>query len=87
MMQEISLEITDQNIRNILETIKSKESGGNYRIQNPGKNQTASGAYQFIDSTWRALTKKYGIGTEYKSAKEAPPEVQDLVAAAEVKIS
>lgn len=85
LMQEISLEITDQNIRNILETIKSKESGGNYTVKNPQEGQTASGAYQFIDSTWRALTKKYGIGTEYKSAKEAPPEVQDLVAAAEVK--
>jgi hypothetical protein len=31
------------------------------------------------------MTKKYGIGTEYKSAKEAPPEIQDIVAANNVR--
>lgn len=38
-----------------------------------------------IDSTWQSLTKKYGIGTEYKSARQAPPEVQDAVAATYVR--
>lgn len=62
----------------ILETIKKRESGGNYQAQ--AKGSTASGAYQFIDSTWQSLTKKYGIGSEFKSAKMAPKEIQDAVA-------
>lgn len=62
----------------ILETIKRRESGGNYEAQ--AKGSTASGAYQFIDSTWQALTKKAGMGTEYKSAKLAPKEIQDAIA-------
>jgi Transglycosylase-like domain len=62
----------------ILETIKQRESGGNYQAQ--AKGSTASGAYQFIDSTWQSLTKKYGIGGEFKSAKMAPKEIQDAVA-------
>jgi hypothetical protein len=78
LLAPITAAETDENVRAILETIKEKESGGDYRIKNP--NASASGAYQMIDSTWKSLTTKYGIGTEYKSAKEAPPEVQDMVA-------
>lgn len=84
LMAPITKEITDPEIRAIMETIKSKESGGNYTIKNPGKGQTASGAYQYTNSTWQALTKKFGIGTEYRTAKEAPPEIQDLVTAAQI---
>lgn len=62
----------------ILETIKKRESGGNYNAQ--AKGSSASGAYQFIDSTWQAQTKKSGLGTEYKSAKDAPKEIQDAIA-------
>ena len=71
------------NVEKILATIRTKESGGNYGAQNPGGS--ASGAYQFIDSTWQSLTQKYGIGTEYSKAKDAPPAVQDAVAAAYVQ--
>lgn len=62
----------------ILATIRQMESGNNYTAQNP--TSSASGAYQFIDSTWQSLAKKYGIGTEFKSAKDAPPAIQDQVA-------
>jgi Na+-transporting methylmalonyl-CoA/oxaloacetate decarboxylase gamma subunit/peptidyl-tRNA hydrolase len=71
------------NVEKILATIRTKESGGNYGAQNPGGS--ASGAYQFIDSTWQSLTQKYGIGTEYSKAKDAPPAIQDAVAAAYVQ--
>jgi hypothetical protein len=62
----------------ILQAIKTHESGGNYAAQNP--TSSASGAYQFLDSSWQALTKKYGMGKEYSSAKSAPKEIQDAVA-------
>jgi Transglycosylase-like domain len=75
----------DAGVEAILATIRQKESGGNYTVKNPKPGQTASGGYQFINSTWRSLTKKYGVGTQYKSAKDAPPEVQDAVARAHVK--
>jgi len=68
-----------KSIQEVLATIRTRESGGNYQAQAPGSS--ASGAYQFIDSTWQSLTKKYGIGQEYNKAKDAPPEIQDSVAA------
>lgn len=64
--------------QNILDTIKQKESGGNYQAQ--AKGSSASGAYQFTDSTWQSLTKKYGIGQEFAKAKDAPAQIQDLIA-------
>jgi len=73
----------DAEVDKILATIRQRESGGNYTIQ--AKGSTASGAYQFINSTWKGLTKQYGIGAEYASAKDAPPEIQDAVAAAYIK--
>ena len=70
---------TAGSTQQILDTIKSKESSGNYQAQ--AKGSSASGAYQFIDSTWQSLTKKYGIGTEFSRAVDAPPQVQDALAA------
>jgi hypothetical protein len=66
----------------ILATIRSRESGGDYGIRSSASS--ASGAYQFINSTWRGLTEKFGIGKEYRTAADAPPQVQDAVAAAYV---
>jgi hypothetical protein len=67
------------DVDRVLNSIKGVESGGgDYNAKNP--NSTASGAYQFIDSTWRASTKKYGIGQQYPTARSAPPEIQDAVA-------
>jgi len=66
----------------ILAAIRQHESGGDYTINN--KTSSASGAYQFTDSTWQSLTKKYGIGTQYKHAANAPASIQDQVANARV---
>jgi murein DD-endopeptidase MepM/ murein hydrolase activator NlpD len=56
----------------ILSTIKAMESGGDYTVA--AATSTASGAYQFLDSSWGG----YG---GYVRAKDAPPAVQDAKAA------
>jgi hypothetical protein len=71
------------DVDRILSTIRQRESGGNYGAQ--AKGSSASGAYQFIDSTWQSMTKKFGMGTEFSSAKMAPKEIQDAVAKAYVQ--
>ena len=77
---QYSSDITPDTAK-ILATIKQRESG-NYT--ETARGSSASGAYQFIDSTWQDLTKKYGMGQEFQRAKDAPPQVQDAVAAAYV---
>jgi hypothetical protein len=60
-----------------LACVRRHESGGSYTAKNP--NSTASGAYQFLDSTWRTMSARAGHGG-YGSARHAPPHVQDAVA-------
>lgn len=60
-----------------LACVRAHESGGNYRAANPVS--TASGAYQFLDSTWRTLSGRSGH-SGYARAMHAPPAVQDAVA-------
>lgn len=50
---------------------------GGYNAQNPVSS--ASGAYQFIDSTWRKVSVRAGH-PGYAKAKHAPWYVQDAVA-------
>ena len=68
--------ITD-DIDRVLRTIRALESGGDYTAQSRGS--TASGAYQFLDSTWA----RYG---GYARAADAPPSVQDAKAAENVAL-
>lgn len=70
---------TTGGVDQILNTIKSKESGGRYGYIKGG-GQPYGGAYQFTEQTWQGLSKRFGIGSEYQNAASAPPEVQDAVA-------
>lgn len=86
--QEIVSDITDSTIRGILQTIKTRESSNNYTAVNYAWPQsTASGAYQFIRSTWRSAAKIAGVddALAYRDAKDAPPAIQDRVAAGYVE--
>lgn len=68
------------DVNSFLGAIKQHESGGNYTANNAAGG--ASGAYQFIQSTWSSEAKAAGY-SEYAGgpASAAPPNVQDAVAA------
>ena len=60
-----------------LACVRKHESGGNYQAENPVS--TASGAYQFLDSTWRTMSARAGH-SGWGHAALAPPHIQDAVA-------
>jgi hypothetical protein len=61
-----------------LSLISKYESGGR-NIKNP--TSSASGPWQFINSTWREMAPKEGVDiTQYPTAMSAPVEVQKRVA-------
>jgi hypothetical protein len=60
-----------------LACVAHHESRGDYRAENP--TSTASGKYQWLDSSWQAYARKSGIGTRYTHAASAPPAVQDAL--------
>jgi hypothetical protein len=68
------------SVDKLMAAIRGHESNSNYTTSNKAGASTASGAYQILDGTWKDWTKKYGIGTEYKRALDAPKNIQDAVA-------
>lgn len=75
-------QVTTAEIPRILQTIRAKESGGNYTAHS--RSSTASGAYQMIDSTWRSWGSYVPGAQQYAHAADAPAALQDAVASAAV---
>jgi murein DD-endopeptidase MepM/ murein hydrolase activator NlpD len=67
----ITCGVTAGPVEPILVTIRTVESSGNYQARAQGSS--ASGAYQFLDTTWNG----YG---GYTHAADAPPTTQDAKA-------
>jgi len=59
-----------------LACVRRHESGGNYQAENP--ISTASGAYQWLDSSWRSVSRMAGY-SGWGHAADAPPHIQDAV--------
>lgn len=70
--------ITNGSIDRFLQVLAYQESGGNPTAESG--SSTASGKYQYLDSTWQARVSLYGPSGQYSRAKLAPEEVQDAVA-------
>lgn len=71
----------DQQVRPVMECIKSYESG-NYAESS--HLSAGSGAYQYIPSTWRHWFGQWRdavqwVGSDYEYAFQAPPLIQDAV--------
>jgi hypothetical protein len=58
--------------------IAQAESGGNSNAQNP--LSSASGLYQFTDSTWRSAVNKWGRKYGITAADKANPQAQEAMA-------
>ena len=73
-----STSISGGGVDRFLQVLAFQESGGSPTAQ--ARTSSASGKYQYIDSTWRSRTAIYGPAGQYVRAKDAPEEVQDAVA-------
>ena len=65
---------TGSGAQSTLAAIKFCESSNNYQAQNP--SSTASGAYQFLDTTWQGLSAAKGYSkAKYVGAGRRSPRV------------
>lgn len=75
-------------INRILQTIRTKEAGNNYTAINKGKGANtnwATGAYQYLNSTWKVWASRYSVASPYPTAAQAPPHIQDFIAEMNVR--
>ena len=63
-----------KSIDSFLAATRQHESGGDYTVYNQSGQSNASGAYQFLNSTWK------GAGGSTEAAAQATPAEQDAVA-------
>lgn len=61
----------------LTENIKQAESGGNPNAKNP--LSSASGLFQFTDSTWRSAVDKWGRSQGIKYSDKSNPQAQEML--------
>lgn len=61
----------------LAQKIKTAESGGNPNAKNP--NSSASGLYQFTDSTWRSAVDKWGRRHGIRYSDKNNPQAQEML--------
>lgn len=71
--------IANGSIDRFMQVLAFQESSG-IPTADASPASTASGKYQYLDSTWRARYALYGPASAYARAKQAPEPVQDAVA-------
>lgn len=75
---QAGLPIANGSIDRFLQVLAYQESSNNPTAETSGSS--ASGKYQYIDSTWRARYDLYGPASAYARASQAPEAIQDAVA-------
>lgn len=70
---------SEGQIGDVLRYIKKAESGGDPNAKNP--QSTASGLYQFTNTTWKDMVNKYGKKTGISLSDKDSPEAQETMAA------
>ena len=82
-LEACSRAVDPRHLDVILTTIRTVESGGRYDARAAGSS--ASGAYQFVDTSWQHYAELAGVDTDtYPSAWMAPHADQDAAATAYV---
>lgn len=67
----------NQEVPTLNQRIAEAESGGNTNAKNP--DSSASGLYQFTDSTWRSAVDKWGRARGIKYTDKNNPQAQELL--------
>lgn len=75
---QAGLPIANGSVDRFLQVLAFQESSGDPMAES--SISSASGKYQYIDSTWRARYDLYGPASAYARASQAPEPVQDAVA-------
>jgi hypothetical protein len=80
--------VAEASIDQVLAGIRAVETGGGNpagRNIPTGLRGSASGYYQFTNSTWKRAAQLAGVGTQYRRAMDAPKWIQDAVAGDQVR--
>lgn len=77
-LQKLKSQMPQSNAADFFQKEQQAESGNNPNAKNP--NSSASGAFQFTDTTWKQMVKRYGDETGIKESDKSDPQAQATMA-------